>query len=86
MKEVQRVGVEVEVRGKEVQQAHLSMLDGKMISTLLSLGGGYCTQCTVSLDGAQHLDTIVTGFFINISLGQTTNIAVSLMHTRPRRW
>ena len=58
---------------------HLSMTDGKMITTLLQLGGAYCTMCTKSVEECQKLETIEAGFMIERSVESLKELALSLM-------
>ena len=80
---VQGEGVEVHVGRRivmaECHNGHLSMADGKMITTLLQLGGAYCTMCTKSVEECQKLETIEAGFMIERSVESLKELALSLM-------
>ena len=59
--------------------ALLSMIDGKMVTSLLQLGGAYCTMCTVNLVDAHKVEVIEHGFNINRSIQSITDLALTLM-------
>ena len=56
----------------------LSMADGKMVTTLLQLGGAYCTMCTKSLGQCHDKRTIGDGFIIDRSIENLRELALSL--------
>ena len=54
IKQIERDGVNVKIRDEEeicadCDKVSFSMTDGKMVSTLLQLGGAYCTMCSKSI-------------------------------------
>ena len=60
------------------KSALLSMIDGKMITSLLQLGGAYCTMCSVSLLDSHKVDIIENGFTLDRSIKSITELALSL--------
>ena len=81
--EIKKQGLQVKVDESEVQckceAADLSMADGKMVSTLLRIGGAFCTMCTLTQAESQQIETIEAGFIINRSVTQLADLAMSLM-------
>ena len=79
---VRTEGVQVHVGGRimtaDCHTGHLSMADGKMITTLLQLGGAYCTMCKKSAEECQKLETIEAGFIIERSVESLKELALSL--------
>ena len=76
-------GVEVELEAGSVvkaacDDAKLSMADGKMVTTLLNLGGAYCTMCTKSQAECQNVEVIEAGFIIDRSVEAIGQLALSL--------
>ena len=76
-------GVEVELNTGSVvkaacDDARLSMADGKMVSTLLNLGGAYCTMCSKSQAECQKVEVIEAGFIIDRSVESIAQLALSL--------
>ena len=80
---IKEQGLKVRVEESEVlckcKSADLSMADGKMVSTLLRLGGAFCTMCVCTQAESQQIETIEAGFTINRSVTQITDLAMSLM-------
>ena len=60
------------------EEAKLSMADGKMITTLLNLGGAYCTMCSKSQKECQEEEVIMEGFAIDRSVESISQLALSL--------
>ena len=54
------------------------MADGKMVTTLLQLGGAYCTMCSKSQVQCHDPDIISGGFLIERSVESLRDIALSL--------
>ena len=75
-------GVTVKVGEMEVQacckSADLSMADGKMVTTLLRLGGAYCSMCVKSQVECHDLLVVQEGFLIDRSIESLTDLALSL--------
>ena len=76
-------GVKVEIREgakliAECSKCSLSMVDGKMINTLLNLGGAYCTMCAKSQSECEDKDVIQAGFVIERDLQTMKDIANAL--------
>jgi hypothetical protein len=61
------------------EEAELSMADGKMVTTLTSLGGAYCTMCTKSLRQCHEADVIEAGIPIDRSVDSVRDLALTLM-------
>ena len=83
VQEVKTRGVKVEIReGEELiaecSKCSLSMVDGKMINTLLNLGGAYCTMCAKSQSECEDKDVIQAGFVIERDLETMKDIANAL--------
>ena len=83
VKMVKAEGVEVRlVDGCEIRakcgKAKLSMVDGKMVTNLLQLGGAYCSMCTNSQQQCHSPTVIETGFVINRSIESLKDLALSL--------
>ena len=60
------------------EEASLSMADGKMVTTLLQLGGAFCTMCFVTQEESQKSEVIQEGFKITRSVQQITDLALAL--------
>ena len=60
------------------RRATLSMADGKMVTTLLQLGGAYCTMCTKSQAQCHSREIIEEGFVIDRSVESLNDLALSL--------
>ena len=60
------------------EEAKLSMVDGKMITTLLNLGGAFCSMCTRSQDECHMESVILEGFLIDRSVESNNQLALSL--------
>ena len=60
------------------KQCKLSMIDGKMATTLLHLEGAYCTMCSRSQDDCQRESVILAGFTIDRSVESISQLALSL--------
>ena len=60
------------------RRATLSMADGKMVTTLLQLGGAYCTMCTKSQPQCHSREVIEEGFVIDRSVESLNDLALSL--------
>ena len=58
----------------------LSMADGKMTTTLLNLGGAYCTMCTKDQQECQKVSVIEGGFLMDRSVESIAQLALSLQH------
>ena len=75
-------GVTVKVGEMEVQarcrSADLTMADGKMVTTLLRLGGAYCSMCVKSQVECHDLHVVQEGFLIERSIQSLTDLALSL--------
>jgi hypothetical protein len=56
----------------------MSMLDGKMVTRLLQLGGAYCTMCTNSSEECHDENTISEGFQITRTTQSLRDLALSL--------
>ena len=81
--EVKREGVRVEIKEGEETMAQcskcsMSMVDGKMISTLLNCGGAYCTMCIKSQAECHDPETIQAGFVIDRDVEGMRDIALAL--------
>jgi hypothetical protein len=81
--EVKSEGVKVEIKeGEETvaqcSKCSMSMVDGKMISTLLNCGGAYCTMCIKSQAECHDPETIQEGFVIDRDVEGMRDIALSL--------
>ena len=61
-----------------VKNATMSMLDGKMVTRLLQLGGGYCTMCPLSLEECHDENKICAGFQITRSVETLKDLALAL--------
>ena len=61
------------------------MADGKMVNSLMRLGGAYCTMCTGIQEECHHLEVAAQGFLINRSIETITELAISRTMT-PVRW
>ena len=57
---------------------NLSMADGKMVNTLLQLGGSYCTMCSKSDADCHKPSVIQAGFVIDRSIESLKELALSL--------
>ena len=72
LKQIKNTGIAFELNGTNVEarmpESPNPMVDGKMITTLLGLHGGYCTMCTFSMAECHDQDIISQGFIINRSL------------------
>ena len=60
------------------QRVNLSMADGKMVTTLLRLGGAYCTMCVKSQEDCQKTAVIEAGFLIDRSIESISDLVESL--------
>ena len=82
IKKLNEEGVEIKVRDLSVRArcdySSLSMADGKMVTTLLQLGGAYCTICSKSQVQCHDPDIISGGFLIERSVESLRDIALSL--------
>ena len=79
---IKAVGVTVKVGEMEVQASckspDLTMADGKMVTTLLWLGGAYCSMCVKSQVECHDLLVVQEGFLIERSIQSLTDLAPSL--------
>ena len=80
---IKEEGLEVKIESDNTMRvrcegAKLSMADGKMVVTLLNLGGAYWTMCTRDQSECQKESVIETGFLINRSVESITDLALSL--------
>ena len=79
---IKKDGVHVQLNKKDVKavcrSADLTMADGKMVTSLMRLGGAYCTMCTGSQEQCHHLEVVAQGFFINRSIETITELAIFL--------
>ena len=82
IKAIKAEGVEVRLGEMETkatcEKADLSMADGKMVTSLLQLGGAYCSMCTLSQEECHILLVIQEGFAINHLIETITDLAISL--------
>ena len=82
IKKINEEGVEIKVRDLSVRArcdySSLSMADGKMVTTLLQLGGAYCTMCSKSQVQCHDPDIISGGFLIERSVESLRDIALYL--------
>ena len=80
--EIKSEGVDIFVFGQNInakcEKAKLSMADGKMVTTLLQLGGAYCTMCTKDQKECHKVDVIENGFVIDRSIESIRELALSL--------
>ena len=60
------------------EESKLSMIDGKMATTLLHLQGAYCTMCSRSQEECQKESVILAGFSIDRSVESISQLALSL--------
>jgi len=56
----------------------MSMIDGKMITRLLQLGGGYCSMCSHSQEECHTEEVISSGFLITRSTQSLRDLAIAL--------
>lgn len=61
-----------------VSTATMSMIDGKMVTRVLQLGGAYCTMCTLSCQDCHDEDIIASGFQITRSTNSLRDLALAL--------
>ena len=82
IKVIQLEGLEVKIgdtaRKASCQRVNLSMADGKMVTTLLCLGGAYCTMCVKRQEDCQKTTVIEAGFLIDRSIESISDLAESL--------
>ena len=82
IKLIKKDGVNIQLDKKDIKavcrSADLTMADGKMVTSLMRLGGAYCTMCTGSQEECHHLEVVAQGFFINRSIETITELAISL--------
>ena len=82
IKLIKAEGVDVRLGEMETkatcQKADLTMADGKMVTSLLQLGGAYCSMCTHSQEECHNMLVIQAGFVINRSIETITDLAISL--------
>ena len=76
-------GVEVFVGDEKTiyakcKEANLTMVDGKMVTSLLQLEGAYCTMCTRDLLSCHKPDVINNGFVIDRTVESVRDLALSL--------
>ena len=64
----------------QCEGSKLSMADGKMVTTLLNLGGAYCTMCTKDQKECQRVSVIEGGFLIDRSVESIGQLALALQH------
>ena len=62
----------------QCEGSKLSMADGKMVTTLLNLGGAYCTMCTKDQQECQRVSVIEGGFLIDRSVESIGQLALAL--------
>ena len=62
----------------ECQQWKMIMVDGKMVTNLLNLGGAYCTMCTKSQQECHSQEVVEGGFEIDRSVEQISFVALAL--------
>jgi len=80
---IKQDGINSELRdGSKVQfictKASMSMIDGKMVTRLLQLGGAYCSMCPLSESACNNEENISAGFQITRNVSSLKDLAVSL--------
>ena len=60
---------------------NMSMVDGKMITSLLNCAGAYCTMCTKSQEVCHRSETILDGFMIERNVDNIRDLALSLTNS-----
>ena len=65
--------------------AKMSMIDGKMHTTISGLGGTFCCLCTKSKEQCHNVDFISSGFKVDRSLEDTLEICEKDMHLEENR-
>ena len=83
MKNILDNGIELTVNGQRVIEAHMKnppipYMDGKMLTTLLGLSGGYCTMCKLSMIECHDVGNIENGFIIDRSLEEIIRMSDEL--------
>ena len=84
VKTVEELGVEVKAEDDCIQtvatceKCSMSMIDGKMVTTLLNLGGAFCTMCSKSQKDCHNPDVIEAGFVIERDVQGIRDLALSL--------
>ena len=75
-------GITVVVDGNDYvatcKGALLTMVDGKMVTSLLQLEGAYCTMCSKGQLECHNSDVIKSGFLIDRSVDNVRELALSL--------
>ena len=84
VKQVKKHGLELTLHsGWKVQatvsKANMSMIDGKMVTRLLQIGGAYCTMCHLSQNECHDLSQIAMGFKISRTLDSLHQLALNLL-------
>ena len=85
IKAVEEFGVEVETEDQgsktvaRCEKCIMSMVDGKMVTNLLNLGGAFCTMCVKTQQDCQNPDVIQAGFVIERDVRGIKDLALSLM-------
>ena len=83
IKHIKANGIKIELDGELIkavcEDATLSMLDGKMVTALLQLGGAYCTMCVRSQDECHQEKVVDEGFIIDRSIESLSDLALSLI-------
>ena len=83
---MEELGVEVTSEDDSIQivasceQCSMSMIDGKMATNLLNVGGAFCTMCAKSQLDCHNPDIIQEGFVIERDVRGIRDIALSLMN------
>ena len=83
IKKINTEGIELKIKDgttltANCEKSSLSMADGKMVTTLLQLGGSYCTMCTQSQAQCHNPSVIEKGFTIDRSIESLKELALSL--------
>ena len=87
-KERQGVKFSVDHLNKSINvevHAKMSMIDGKMHTTISGLGGAFCCLCTKSKEQCHDVDFISSGFKVDRSLEDTLEICEKDMHLEENR-
>ena len=84
VKAVEELGVEVKTEDDIIQtvakceKCSMSMIDGKMVTNLLNVGGAFCTMCAKSQKDCHNPDFIEAGFLIERDVQGIRDLALSL--------
>ena len=83
--EIKATGVKFEVNGSEFEavceKCNMSMVDGKMVTSLLNCGGSYCTMCVKSQEECQKIEVIEAGFIIDRDLDTRISFVCSYVRS-----